>query len=68
MVGAAIIVARRAGNTFAIDDLFKYMFINNMIAVGSTYWNLAFGSLPVEVLKDGYLTLWEISAKIGLGY
>lgn len=51
-VGACISVARRAGNTSALDDLNKYMFINNMIAVGSSYWNLGFGSTTGEILQD----------------
>lgn len=51
-VGACVAVARRAGNTSALDNLYKYLFINNMITVGSSYWNLAFGGDSGEILQD----------------
>ena len=50
--GAAIAVMRRAGATFVLDSIQKLFFIADMYAVGSSYWNLAFGREPGEVLKD----------------
>lgn len=51
-VAASVSVARRAGNTSALDDLNKYIFINNMIGIGSSYWNLGYGRTPDEILQD----------------
>jgi len=42
-IGAPIVVARRAGHNFALAQLLLWYFINDMIVVGSTYWNIAFG-------------------------
>ncbi len=49
---ACIVSARRAGTTASYDVLNKYIGINNMIQVPSTYWNMVHGSRPEEVLKD----------------
>lgn len=51
-VGAAITVARRAGTTASLDVLNKYMFDANMIAVGSSYWNMVYGRTPEDAPKD----------------
>lgn len=51
-VGAVIAVARRAGTTFALDNLSKYLLDSNMIMPGSSYWNMAFGRTPGECEKD----------------
>jgi multimeric flavodoxin WrbA len=40
-VGAPIVVARRAGHNFTLAQLLLWYFINDMIVVGSTYWNIA---------------------------
>lgn len=42
-VGAPIVVARRAGHNFTLAQLLMWYFINDMIVVGSTYWNVALG-------------------------
>ncbi len=49
---ASIVSARRAGTTASYDVLNKYIGINNMIAVPSTYWNMVHGSKAEEVAQD----------------
>ncbi len=51
-VGAAIAVARRAGQNFTFAQLNYFFLINEMIVPGSTYWNVAFGLKPGEVTGD----------------
>lgn len=51
-VGAAIAVARRAGQNFTFAQLNYFFLINEMIIPGSTYWNVAFGREKGEVAKD----------------
>jgi multimeric flavodoxin WrbA len=50
--GAAIVSCRRAGSTAALDQLNKYFSINNMLQVGSQYWNMVHGNTPDEVRQD----------------
>jgi multimeric flavodoxin WrbA len=50
--GAAIVSARRAGTTSALDQLNHYFTINNMPLVSSQYWNMVHGNTPDEVLQD----------------
>lgn len=49
-IGAA--VARRAGAMNTIDTLNHFFLNKEMILVGSTYWNIAYGRLPGEALND----------------
>ena len=49
---ASIVSARRAGTTASYDVLNKYIGINNMIQVPSTYWNMVHGSSAEEVYQD----------------
>lgn len=49
---ASVVSARRAGTTASYDVLNKYIGINNMIHVPSTYWNMVHGSKPEEVYED----------------
>ena len=49
---ASVVVARRAGTTASYDVLNKYIQINSMIQVPSTYWNMTFGTNAEETLKD----------------
>jgi len=51
-VGAAIVVARRAGHNFTFAQLNYFFLINEMIVPGSTYWNMAFGREKGEVHAD----------------
>ena len=50
---AVIAVARRAGTTASVDVLNKYPTIAEMPLVSSSYWNMAFGSNPDDIRKDG---------------
>lgn len=50
--GAAVVSARRAGTTAALDQLNKYFMINRMPVVSSQYWNMVHGSCPEDVEKD----------------
>ena len=50
--GAPVVVARRAGHNFTYAQLALFYIINDMTVVGSSYWNVAFGRQPGEVLDD----------------
>jgi len=50
--GAAIVVARRAGQNFTFAQLNYFFLISEMIVPGSTYWNIAFGRGKGEVAGD----------------
>lgn len=49
---AAVVSCRRGGSTAAFDRLNKYFTINNMLVVGSSYWNMVHGNTPEEVRQD----------------
>lgn len=49
---AAIVSARRAGTTAAIDQLNKYFTISGMPIVPSQYWPMVHGSTPEDVERD----------------
>lgn len=49
---ASVVSARRAGTTASYDALNKYIGINSMLQVPSTYWNMVHGSKPEDVAKD----------------
>ncbi len=49
---AAVVAARRAGTTASYDVLNKYIQINNMIQVPSTYWNNVFGANAEDTKQD----------------
>lgn len=48
----AIVSARRAGTTAALDQLNKYFTINEMPIISGRYWNMVYGSNPTEVVQD----------------
>ncbi len=50
--GAAIVTARRAGTTAALDRLNKYLSYAEMPIVSSRYWNMAHGNTPEEIRRD----------------
>lgn len=50
--GAAVVSARRAGTTAALDVLNKYFLLSNMPVVPSQYWNMVHGNTPQEVQRD----------------
>jgi multimeric flavodoxin WrbA len=52
MVGGAVAVARRGGQTLTLQEMLMFFLISDMIVPGSTYWNMVFGRLPGEALED----------------
>lgn len=65
-VGAAVAVARRAGQNFTFAQLNYFFLISQMIVPGSTYWNVAFGHAPGEVTGDeeGIQTVRNLAANM----
>lgn len=51
-LGAAVVSARRGGNTASFDVLNKYFTISSMPVVSSTYWNQVHGFTADDVEKD----------------
>jgi multimeric flavodoxin WrbA len=51
-VGAAVVAARRAGAIHAFDSINHWFQINEMIIVGSSYWNIGMGAGKGEVEED----------------
>ncbi|MFH0921148.1 MAG: flavodoxin family protein [Fibrobacterota bacterium] len=51
-IGAAVVVARRAGQNFTFAQLNYFFLINEMIVPGSTYWNNGVAGAPGEVKND----------------
>lgn len=51
-VAGAVAVARRAGAMNTIDTMNHFFLNKEMYLVGSTYWNIAYGRLPGDALKD----------------
>ena len=49
---AAVVSARRAGTTSALDQINKYFLHQQMPVVSSRYWNMVHGNTPEEVLQD----------------
>jgi len=50
--GAAVVSARRAGTTAAIDQLNKYFIISGMPIAASQYWPMVHGNTPEQVMQD----------------
>lgn len=51
-IGASIVSARRGGALCAVDAMNHFFLNHEMFVVGSTYWNMAYGQMPGDVLKD----------------
>ena len=51
-VGAAVVSARRGGNTATFDELNKYFTISEMPVASSRYWNQVHGFTAEDVEKD----------------
>jgi multimeric flavodoxin WrbA len=49
---AAVVSARRAGTTTALDQLNKFFTISEMPIIASRYWNMVHGAKPEDVEKD----------------
>ena len=50
--GAAIAAVRRGGSLQAIDTMHHFFLNHEMFVAGATYWNMAYGQMPGDVLKD----------------
>ena len=66
MVGGPVAVARRGGQTSALQEMLMFYLINDMIVPGSTYWNMVFGRLPGEIWEDeeGIGTIRHFAANV----
>ena len=51
-IGVGIAAARRGGALNAIDAMNHFFLNHEMFVVGSTYWNMVYGQMPGDVLKD----------------
>ena len=51
-VGAAVVAVRRGGAIHAFDTINHFFGIEEMITVGSNYWNVGIGREPGEVQQD----------------
>ncbi len=51
-IGGPLAVARRAGQNFTLAQLLYWYLINDMMVVGSSYWNMAIGRDPGDVEGD----------------
>ena len=51
-VGAGVVAVRRAGAIPAFNSLNLFLFYNQMILPGSSYWHMAIGRDPGEVKND----------------
>lgn len=52
MVGGPIAVARRGGQTLTLQEMTMFFSINDMIVVGSNYWNMVFAGPEGTALDD----------------
>jgi len=51
-VGAGVVAVRRAGAVHVFSSLNFFFLIGQMIIPGSSYWNIAIGRQPGEVMND----------------
>lgn len=51
-VGAALTAARRGGALNALDAMNHFFLLQQMFVVGSSYWPMAYGQMPGDVLND----------------
>lgn len=49
---AAVVSARRAGTTSALEQINKYFLHQQMPIISSRYWNMVHGNTPEEIMKD----------------
>lgn len=50
--GAAVLAVRRAGAVQGLNTINAFFTISQMLIVGTTYWNMGYGMLEGEALKD----------------
>ena len=68
-VGAAVVAVRRGGAIHAFDSINHWFQINEMLVVGSSYWNLGIGLDKGDVEQDdeGMETMVDARTHHGLG-
>lgn len=49
---AAVVSARRAGTTAALDQINKFFLWGHMPVISSRYWNMVHGQTPEQILAD----------------
>jgi multimeric flavodoxin WrbA len=64
--GGAVVSARRAGTTAALEQLNKYFIISQMLLVGSLYWPMVHGQSAEQVVQDeeGMQVAFQLGANI----
>jgi multimeric flavodoxin WrbA len=64
--GGAVVSARRAGTTSALEQLNKYFIISQMLLVGSLYWPMVHGQSAEQVVQDeeGMQTAYQLGANL----
>ncbi len=65
-VASAVVSCRRSGVTAALDRLYKYFSIYNMVIASSQYWHGVHGNSPEEVLEDaeGLQTMRKLAENV----
>ncbi len=63
-VGAAVVAARRGGAIHTFDSMNHFFLINEMIVVGSTYWNDGYGG-PIGAVEAEDEEGTKVAAKLG---
>lgn len=60
--GAGVVAVRRGGAIHVFDTINHFFTINQMIIVGSSYWNIGFGRNPgdVEADEEGLKTMSDL--------
>ena len=68
-VGAAVVAVRRGGAIHAFDSINHWFQINEMIVIGSSYWNMGIGLGKGDVEQDdeGMETMVTLGPVHGLG-
>ena len=51
-IGAAVVALRRGGDIHAYDTINHFFLMSHMIVPGSSFWNMGFGEMPGDVVKD----------------
>lgn len=66
-VAAAVVAVRRSGPMQTFASINSFFTIEQMIVVGSSYWNTGFGFEKGEVLKDaeGMITMRNLARNMG---
>ena len=65
---AAVVSARRAGTTSALDQMNKYFLHGQMPVISSRYWNMVHGNTPEEIRQDAEgLQIMRVLAEIWPG-